>query len=159
MEDRSLSVGLGDNLVMDDISHFESRTGKLTCTSREVFDFVTDIRNFEQFIPDGTINDWQAGRESCSFSISMVGTVNFQLIRREEYNKVVFSGDALGKNDFSLILNISDSVQKNLTEVKVTFDADLNPILKMIAAKPIASFLEILIKEMENFKGWGNIRS
>jgi carbon monoxide dehydrogenase subunit G len=142
---------------MDDISHFESRTGNLTCTSKEVFDFVTDIRNFERFIPNATINDWQAGRESCSFSVSMVGTVSFRLIRKEAYNKVVFSGDALEKNNFSLILNIRDSIQ-NMTEVKVSLDSDLNPMLKMIAPKPIARFLEILINEMENFKEWGNIR-
>jgi len=157
MEDRSLGVGKGNNLVMDNISHFESRTGKLTCPSREVFDFVTDIRNFERFIPNATINDWQAGRESCSFSISMVGTVSFRLTRKEEYNKVVFSGDALGKNNFSLILNIIENIQ-NMTEVKVSLDAALNPMLKMMAAKPIFRFLEILINEMENFKEWGNIR-
>jgi hypothetical protein len=157
VEDRSLSVGDGNNLIMDHISHFESRSGKLTCTSREVFDFVTDIRNFEQFIPNGTISDWHAGRESCSFSVSMVGRVNFHLTRKELYSKVIFSGDALGENNFSLILNISDTVQ-NTTEVKVSLDAALNPMLKMIAVKPVTRFLEILINEMENFRGWRDIR-
>ena len=141
---------------MGDISHFESRTGKLTCTSREVFDFVTDIRNFEQFIPNATINDWQSERESCSFSVSTVGTVSLRLTGKELCNKVVFTGDALKKNDFSLILNISDSI-KNMTEVKVSLHADLSPMLKMMAVKPIARFLEILINEMENFKEWKNI--
>jgi hypothetical protein len=43
---------------------------------------------------------------------------------------------------------------KNPTEVKVTLTADLNPMMKMMATKPIALFLEILIKEMENFRDW-----
>jgi hypothetical protein len=140
---------------MSGISHFESRTGKLTCSSREVFDFVTDIRNFEQFIPQGSISDWQAEREACSFSISMVGTVTFRLKQSEPYNKVVFDGDALKKNDFTLILNIIDS-PGSLAEVKVFLDAELNPMLKMMASKPIVQFLDILIREMESFRGWGN---
>jgi carbon monoxide dehydrogenase subunit G len=141
---------------MDDVSHYESRTGKLTCTSREVFDFVTDIRNFEQFIPNATINDLQAGKESCSFSVSMVGTVSFRLTRKEPFNKVVFSGDVLQKNDFSLILDIIDNTD-NVAEVKVSLEAELNPMLKMMANKTIIQFLEILIREMENFRDWGNI--
>jgi len=38
---------------MTDLSYFESRTGKLSCNAEEVFAFVTDIRNFERFIPGG----------------------------------------------------------------------------------------------------------
>jgi carbon monoxide dehydrogenase subunit G len=142
---------------MSDLSYFESRPGKLSCTAAEVFNFVTDIRNFEQFIPLGTINNWQAERESCSFSVSMLGTVSLRLIENEAYNKVVYNGDALKKNDFSLKLHISDN-GKNTTEVKVSLDAELNPMMKMMATKPIGQFLEMLINQMESFRGWENIR-
>jgi carbon monoxide dehydrogenase subunit G len=141
---------------MSDLSYYESRSGSLSCTSREVFDFVTDIRNFEQFIPPDTINNWQSGKDSCSFSVSMIGTVSLRIEKKELYNKVIFSGDALKKNDFSLILNILENANNN-AEVKVMLEAELNPMLKMMANKPIINFLEMLIREMENFKGWKNI--
>ncbi len=80
---------------MNDLSHYESRSGNLSCTSVEVFDFVTDIRNFEQFIPSGKIHNWKAGKETCSFSVSMVGTVTVRIADKEPYNKVIFNGDAL----------------------------------------------------------------
>lgn len=142
---------------MDDISYFESRTGKLKCAVDEVFNFVTDIRNFEQFIPQGSINNWQAEKESCSFDVTMIGTVSFRLVEKEKYNKVVFTGDALKKNDFSLILHITGS-DKNPAEVKVSLNADLNPMMKMMATKPIGQFLEILINEMESFRDWKDIK-
>jgi hypothetical protein len=142
---------------MDDLSHYESRTGILSCTSGEVFDFVTDIRNFEQFVPQGTMYNWQAEKEACSFSVPMVGTVSFRLIRKEPFKKVVFSGDALKKNDFSLILHIINNTD-NVAEVKVLLEAELNPMLKMMANKPVIRFLEILIREMENFRDWKNIK-
>jgi len=36
----------------------------------------------------------------------------------------------------------------------VLMTAELNPIMKMIAVKPINQFLEMLINEMEGFSGW-----
>lgn len=141
---------------MSSMSYFESRSGKLSCNAEEAFTFVIDIRNFEQFLPEGTINNWQAERESCSFSVAMLGDVNLSLAEKEMYNKVVFNGEALKKNDFSLILHISDN-GKNPAEVKVSLNADLNPMLKMIATNPISQFLEMLIKEMESFRGWKKI--
>ena len=43
-------------------------------------------------------------------------------------------------------------------EVKVVLTADLNPMMKMIAAKPIGQFLEMLINEMEKFSGWKELK-
>ncbi len=47
---------------------------------------------------------------------------------------------------------------KDPAEVKVTLSADLNPMMKMVAAKPISQFLELLISEMEAFNGWNNTK-
>lgn len=138
---------------MDELSYFESRTGKLSCSAEDVFGFVTDIRNFERFIPRGTITNWQAKRESCSFIVSTLGTVSFRLDEKEMNKKVVYNGDALKKNDFSLVLHISGN-DNNTAEAKFSLSADLNPMLKLMAVKPIGQFLEMLIVEMENFKSW-----
>jgi len=138
---------------MSNISYFESRSGKLSCTSEKAFIFVTDIRNFERFVSEGTINNWQAEKESCSFSVSMLGTVTLRIAQKEKFSKVVYNGDALKKNDFELVLHITGN-NNTPADVKVTLNADLNPMMKMIAAKPIGQFLEMLINEMENFRDW-----
>lgn len=142
---------------MSDLSRFESRTGNLSSTTEDCFAFVSDIRNFERFIPRESISNWQSDRESCSFSVSMLGTVSIRIAQKEEYSKVVFKGDALKKNDFELVLHILDNINKP-ADVIVVLIADLNPMMKMIAAKPIGQFLEMLIKEMENFTGWKEIK-
>ena len=142
---------------MTDLTRFESRTGNLSSTAEECFAFISDIRNFERFIPRESISNWHSDRESCSFSVSILGTVSIRIAQKEEYCKVVFKGDALKKNDFELVLHILDNINK-LADVVVVLNADLNPMMKMIAAKPIEQFLEILIKEMENFTGWKEIK-
>ena len=138
---------------MPDISTFESRTGYLSCTPAEIFDFVTDIRNFRQFVPVGTVDDLQIDAESCSFYISPLGKVKLKLSEREPHNKVVYNGSVLQSNDFSLILKIRESTSGK-TEVDLKLNARLNPLLKMMAAKPVENFLEKLIDEMEKFKDW-----
>ena len=138
---------------MDKLSNFESRSGKLTANAEAVFAFVTDIRNFERFAPKGTINNWIAEKESCSFNVSMIGTVTVRIAEKEKFSKVIYSGDALKKNDFLLTLHISDKLTK-LAEVRVVLNADLNPVMKMMVSKPIVQFLEMLILEMEGFREW-----
>jgi|SRR5450759_1888201 len=142
---------------MTDLSYFESRTGRLACNAEEVFTFVTDIRNFERFIPGGIISNWNAEKESCSFSVSILGTVTVRLSGKERFTKVVFSGDALKKNDFLLTLNITDNVGDH-AEVRILLNAELNPMMKMMAGKPIKQFLERLINEMEGFRDWESTR-
>jgi len=142
---------------MTDTTNFESRTGTVSCSAEEVFMFVTDIRNFEQFIPEGTINNFLADKESCSFNVSMIGKVSFRLAEKKEFSRVVFEGDALSKEDFRLILDIIDSGTGSV-QVKVFVNAILNPMLRMMAKKPLEQFLEMLVSEMENFKGWTDLR-
>jgi carbon monoxide dehydrogenase subunit G len=143
---------------MSDWSTFESRTGKLNCTTSEIFDFVTDIRNLKQFVPDNaSVRELNIDRESCSFNISPLGNVNLNLSEKVPHNKVVYNGSALQSNDFSLILDIKETTSGK-AEVHIKLAAQLNPLLKMIAAKPVGTFLEKLIDEMEKFQGWRSAR-
>jgi len=87
----------------------------------------------------------------------MMGMVNIRISDRKEYSEVVFSGNAMLVNDFSLAVKFSDA-KPGRSEVKLSVLADLNPFLKMLAADPISKFLETIIKEMEKFSGWNEIR-
>jgi len=137
------------------MSEFVSRTGNLTCTPVEIFDFVTDIRNFTQFIPEGTIDNVHIERDSCNFRVSQLGNVDLYLSEKEPYSKVIYKGTALKSQDFSLLLNITGN-KSGKAEVDIKLNAELNPIMKMVATEPIKQFLETLIIEMEKFRDWHN---
>jgi hypothetical protein len=160
VEGRSFKVGNrinpADYLNMGDLSVYESRRASLSGTPAEIYNFVTDLRNLKRFVPEGTINNWQSESDTCSFNVSVVGTVSVRIALKEPFSKVIYNGDALKKNDFSLILDIANS-KIDTAEVKIRLEAELNPMLKMMANKPIAQFLEILIIEMEKFRDWLNI--
>jgi hypothetical protein len=142
---------------MSEISSFESRTGNLDCDAEGVYNFITDIRNFERFIPKDKVTSLKIDEDSCSFQMSMLGTVNVRIIEKIKPGRVLFSGTALQVNNFSLLLNIL-STGTDHSEVKIILSGEMNPFLKMIAADPVKQFLETLIKEMEKFRDWKNIK-
>lgn len=135
----------------------ESRTGKLSCTTLELFGFVTDIRNFEQFIPEGSIKDWRASSENCSFQVPPMGSANVRISEKIPVSLVKYTGDAMQNNKFELVVHISENAEK-LAEVKLNLTAELNPFLRVLASGPIERFLGTLISEMEKFENW-NLKS
>src|SRR5512136_1531682 len=135
------------------MSEYESRTGKLTCTPEELYGFMTDIRNFGRFVPQGKVDDLRIEKDSCSFSVSMLGKVEMHLSEKEPNKRIEYKGTALESNYFTLLFSLDRGNTGNAT-VQVKLNAELNPVLKIVASEPIKRFLETLILEMENFRGW-----
>jgi hypothetical protein len=135
---------------------FESREGKVGFSDEVIYRFVSDVRNFERFIPPDSVKDWKTTIDSCSFEIPYAGKTIIRITQKIPHSEVVYSGKGFQNTEFSikiLIIKVSEST----ASVKAIVRAELNPMLKMIAAKPLEKFLERLITEIENFDGWENI--
>lgn len=138
---------------MSAVSTYTSRSGKINYSAEEIYNFVTDARNFKRFIPVDSVSDLKIEKDSCSFRLNMLGEVRIHIIEKIFPAKVVFAGNAQQVNDFSLILDIQTRGQ-NKSEVNVMLSAEMNPFLKMIADEPIKQFLGKLVEEMEKFTEW-----
>jgi carbon monoxide dehydrogenase subunit G len=138
---------------MANLSQFNSRRAKLSCSGEEFFSFVTDLRNFGQFIPAGSVNEWRADENSCSFSMSPMGAITLNVSSKNRATAVTFSGNVLVTTAFLLHVTIEED-DKNKASVKLLMEADLNPMLRAMANAPIEKFLETLVSEMENFRDW-----
>lgn len=62
---------------MSEKSNFESRSGRVNCSAEELFNFVTDLRNFERLIPRGSGKALKIDEDSLSIQVSMLGTVSY----------------------------------------------------------------------------------
>lgn len=142
---------------MDKMTKFESRIGKVEYGSKEIFVFITDMRNFKQILPGKSITDWQADKDSCSFEVSPVGKANLKIDDSDPYNSVKYGGDGLNNTQFFLWVQLKE-VSENNTRVKITLKADLNPMIKMMASGPISDFLEKLVSGMERFEEWNAVK-
>jgi len=141
---------------MSSITRFESRTAKVNHSPEVVFNFATDLRNFRQFVPAGSFSDLDLKQDSCSFRVNALGTVTVQLREKVMFSKIVFAGNALLQNDFLMTIFLQETPDRH-SEIKLSFEAEMNPLLKMVASEPVRQFLDTLVKEMEKFDGWTNV--
>ncbi|XMO87225.1 SRPBCC family protein [Algibacter sp. AS12] len=109
----------------------------------DVFNFLTDIKNFETLMPEN-ISKFEVLSED-KFLFALNGMPEIVLKKKEVIppNKIVL-GAAGGKIDFSLIANIVQ-IDAETSEVKLDFNGDFNPMMAMMIKSPITKFIETLV--------------
>ena len=124
---------------------FESATKKAECNDTEIFGLLSDLNNIEKIkdkIPQDKIKDLEFDADSCRFTVDMVGQIGLRIIEREPFKTIKFVADQSPVN-FNLWIQLKQ-VEENDTRIKITVKADLNPMMKMIASKPMETFVDKL---------------
>lgn len=108
----------------------------------EVFNFLSDVKNFESLMPEN-ISKFRV-LEDDKFLFALKGMPEIILKKKEVTppNKIVL-GAAGGKIDFSLIGNII-KVNEASSEIQLEFTGDFNPMMTMMIKGPITKFIETL---------------
>jgi carbon monoxide dehydrogenase subunit G len=116
-------------------------------SAKEVFDFLSDFNNFQKLMPEQVV-DWKSTADECTFTIKGMATLGMKIVEKKPNSliKVIKNGSA--PFDFSLSCMIDDLGQQ--CAVQLAFDADLNPMMKMMAAKPLTNFLNILTNKLKD---------
>ncbi len=138
---------------MSEYSSFEGRVANLQASASDVYNFASDIRNFERFIPEGSISNFNVQETDCSFNVQSIGTVRVELIERNPYDKIVFKALLFGSNEFLITMLIDGRGDSN-SSARVGVKSILNPVMKMMVSDTIKKFLDLLIEEMERFTDW-----
>ncbi|MBK3517254.1 SRPBCC family protein [Carboxylicivirga marina] len=130
---------------------FESDIKKANYPAEIMFNFLADFNHFGEVIPKDKISNWQSFGDSCRFTIDPVGEVGLRIVEKESPKVIKYTAE--GKTPFNFFLWIQ-LVQKaeDDTRVKLTIKADMNPMIKMMASKPIKKFLEVLSDAIANHK-------
>ena len=117
-------------------------------SSQEVFDFLSDVKNFEALMPEN-ISKFEV-LEDDKFLFALKGMPEIILKRKESIapNKIVL-GAAGGKLDFSLTGNISE-IEDGKSDVQLSFEGDFNPMMAMMIKGPISKFIETLASSIPN---------
>jgi carbon monoxide dehydrogenase subunit G len=126
--------------------NLESPKVTIQKSSQDVFDFLSDVKNFEQLMPENISKFEVLGDDKFLFALK--GMPEIVLKKKETIapNKIVL-GAAGGKLDFSLIGNITETTDIQ-SEVQLTFEGDFNPMMAMMIKGPIGKFIETLANNM-----------
>ena len=112
---------------------------------KELFDFLAEFKNFEQLMPE-EVQKFEADETSFVFGIK--GMPDVRLIKKSEVEptQIILKG-ASSKLPVELIADISENGDSS--EVKLTFNGDFNPMIKMMVQKPLKKFIETLTSNLE----------
>lgn len=108
----------------------------------EVFEFLTNVENFEKLMPE-SISKFEVTRPD-TFVFALKGMPEIELTKKavEAPNKIVL-GAAGGKIDFSLTGHVTE-VAELKSEVQLSFSGEFNPMMAMMIKGPISKFIETL---------------
>lgn len=110
-------------------------------SAKEVFEFLSDFNNYQRLMPD-QVTDWKSTTDTCSFTIKGMASLGMKMKEKIPNTSIVIEKDGKAPFDFFLKCRLEDKQQQ--CEAQLAFDADLNPMLKMMATKPLTNFLNLL---------------
>lgn len=130
----------------------ESKTGCSASPASNIYTFISDFRNFNNFIPADKVSDWQAEKDHCTFRLDMLGKFKLDIIEKEE-NKLIKITSEPGQSQYNFNLWIQfREMAHDDTRIRITIEPLINQFLMSMVKSPLKEFADSLIEEMENFE-------
>ncbi len=126
--------------------HIEAPKNTIDKSAKEVFDFLTDLQNFEKLMPEN-IDKFEVINED-RFLFALKGMPEIVLQRKEQNpNDKIVLGAASDKLPFTLTADIL-SVSKDECEVTLSFNGEFNAMMAMMIKSPITNFMGTLSEKL-----------
>ena len=117
-------------------------------SAQELFDLLSDVKNFEKLMPENIAKFEVIGNDAFIFGLKGMPEIKLKMKDKVAPNKIVL-GAASDKLPFTLVANI-DSVSEFSSDVKLDFEGDFNPMMAMMIKGPIGKFIDTLAANMVN---------
>lgn len=128
---------------------FRSEWKSLNETAEQYYSFFRNLNNLEQLMPEQIIN-WKSDEDHCSFTIK--GMTDLALKVEQGVPNQLIRLVPEGKTPFEFDMTIHFRKINNCAESCVQISADLNPMLSMLAKRPLQNLVEIMVDKMATIK-------
>ncbi|SFS73673.1 orotate phosphoribosyltransferase [Lutibacter maritimus] len=121
--------------------NLETKKTVINKSQKDFFEFLTDLSNFKQLMPENT-DKFEVDGESFIFSLKGMPEIRLVIKEKQEFDKIVL-GAASSKLNFSLTALISQ-VTETSCETQLLFNGDFNPMMAMMVKSPLQKFIDTL---------------
>jgi|SRR6218665_572986 len=132
------------------LTKIESDKVEINNAAANIFNYLSDFRNFEKLMPQQVTN-WQATPEECSFTLNGMATIGMKIIDKTPNSKITITSNGKVPFEFKLFVLIDEKDANNCVG-QLTFESDLNPMIKMMVEKPLGNFFNVLAQKMKDIK-------
>lgn len=120
-------------------------------STQKLFDFLTNMNNFEQLMPEDKVEKWSSDENQCEFTIKGMARIGLKKVSTEAPNKITI--ESFGKVPFPFTLEIflaEKSAEE--TEAYMIFKGEINAFMKMMVEKPLKNFFNMLVDKAASLK-------
>lgn len=130
------------------MTQLQSEKTEIQRSPAEIFSFLSDFNNFEKLMPEQVV-DWKSDSQSCSFTIKGMASLGMVIESTIPDREIRIRKGGKAPFDFFLTCKIEPAASADSSLLQLVFDADLNPMLKMLAERPLTNFLNMLAKKFQ----------
>jgi len=116
----------------------------------QVYQFLADMNNHQQLMPDNIYN-WSSTADTASFTIQNMAKLAIHISEKVENEKLVAVPTEKPPFDLSLQWSVQDN--GNSTTATLTISADLNMMMKMLAAGPLQKLADHQTTKLKEILG------
>jgi len=127
--------------------NLSSKTYTIQKNSKETFEFLSSVTNFKSLMPENLVQFDILDDNTFSFTLKGMPQIMLKKSNTEPYRSMSWDS-ASGKINFTLVC-ILDELSNNETEITLKFSSSLNPMMAMMAKKPISSFIQTLAENTQ----------
>ena len=133
------------------MERFESGIKSVSASVERVHLFLSDFTNFSGLIPEEKVQDWTCDATSCRFVIKGIGEAGLKIKETNPFNSITYVSN--GKVPFNFYLNLyQEAVSEDQSTLKLIVDADLNPMMRILASPHLERFIDVLADAFANYR-------
>jgi hypothetical protein len=132
------------------MTKIESEKVDINNSAENVFNYLSDFNNFEKLMPSQVTN-WTSTNEECSFTINGMATIGMKIIEKAPHTKITITSHGKVPFEFKLFALFTEKSPSTCVG-QLTFESDMNPMIKMMVEKPLGNFFNMLAQKMKDIK-------
>ena len=115
-------------------------------SEKELFEYIGDMNNMPPILPEQVV-DIKADNDNLAFTIQGMGSVALRVKERKPNKLIQLVPE--GKVPFQFVLNVHIRNNEQRTECCFEIDANLNPLMQMMASRPLQNLVNMMAERAE----------
>ncbi|PST82647.1 orotate phosphoribosyltransferase [Pedobacter yulinensis] len=118
---------------------------------QDVFNFLTDMNNHQQLMPENIYN-WSSTRDEARFTIQNMAKLAIHISERKEFSEIIAVPSEQAPFGVELKWTLED-LGNGSTAAKHIISADLNMMMKMLASGPLQKLVNHQTEKLKEILG------
>lgn len=128
---------------------FESNKTEVQALDAKIFGFLADFNNFKQLLPP-EVSNWKSDTETCSFTVQNMASLTLAMDVKTPNNLIIMKSVGANLFEFNIQTTIA-FVDENKSLVQIILNADLNPMMAMLASRPLENLVKLIAEKLKEY--------